>query len=468
MPKLRRTTTKRRRVDSVAAAAAGGIEVVNPNSRLLESEIMNMFSIPPTFSPVIQWVRNISYYPISVLDDNNNTIEFYISPSATELIRPSGILMEVKVAVQEAVSGDALDANGIKEIGLNHLGMYSLFSNQQVSINEIVVDDSNNLHTHRCAVDMLLHRSRKEYDNELKLAGVQINDPPEKFDNIAEKTNKAQNAYYQPRAVAPFTWIGKLNTGICKLHNSELLPTNTSLRFKFTRAPKNQILITSEANKEKYKVVIQSCRLIIPNIRLDDHTAMAIESALSQRNIHYKIERYSSSYMTIDKNLQTNVLNGFHIGLTPLFTVVTMLDSDRFTGKATENPNVYNCKDLKMLKVCSEEESEYREPLRLEAGNYTEPMLALLRGTNRFGNHWAPSMIITEENFKHGLSLLFFSHLPDPEVRMDAFHALKRGNMRFQIEWTAPENKAITVVFHMMYLSDLQITGDRRVLYEYN
>lgn len=443
---------------------AGAVEVVNPGSRFLESEIMDMFSIPPTISPVVEWVRDISYYPISSLDSSNSIIEFYISPSATELIRPSGIMLEVEFRVTLKDGVTQLGQNQEKDIGLSSFGLYSLFSNQQISLNEIVIDDSNNLHLHRCAVDILLNKSKENFDDELLLAGVYKNDIQKELDALDSTVQTNFQAGF--KSVKPTTWIGPLITGLCK--QKSLLPTNTSLRVKFTKAIQQHYFFTTTANRDKYKFVINKCRLIVPKVRLEQNTALAVETSLASKNIHYKIERYSSNYMTISKAIQNNVLDTFHIGLCPLFTVVTFVDSTAFSGTYGKNPVNYIISNLSHLKVCMEEESELRQGIRVTPENISEPMLALLRGTRRFGNPYMPTLAIKPEEFKKWYALFFFSHLKDPEVRMDAFHELKRGNMRFQVEWRETEdNKNVAVIFHMMFLSDLQITGDRRILYEF-
>ena len=92
MPKTRRRSNGySTRTATLGLSAKPTVSVINPESRMLPPDVVNITESVPTENTVIKWEREVRYNPISAIEDNSLFFEFFIPQSAQELIRPDGM-----------------------------------------------------------------------------------------------------------------------------------------------------------------------------------------------------------------------------------------------------------------------------------------------------------------------------------------------------------------------------------------
>jgi hypothetical protein len=471
MPKVR--SKKRRLTDKVSVASSGGysnsstassIAVINPNSKFLEPEVLKCFNNRSIESPAILSERKVSYHPLTPMDENNSQVEVFMNGSATDFTRPSGIMQKVTVKVTKA-DGDALEAADVVKLSLPWGGMHGIWMNQQIWINEVVVDDSNSLHIHRCNAYLLTQKWEHHLDNELLLAGVHM-EPPHVYE-VLDKT-KSENSKAKQEAMKEshlITWVGKIISPITE--TPHLFPPMTSIRIKWTKAPVKQILHCNDTYGENYKFHFVSCELIVPKLKLDPEVAMAFETTLHREPAKYPMRRWVSTYLSLPQSISRYSTDGYMSGDMPMFTICALTNADSFVGSYFKSPTRYETFNLRSIKICLEEESEIREAIKMTDLDHTQPVLALLEGLNILHNtDSARNCVINRETFMQGEQLFFFNHCNDSRVNPDVYQGLKRGNMRFQLELERGHDKPIVVLFHSIFQAEMKIYGDRRVMFE--
>src|SRR5271170_192947 len=478
MPKRRRTgfaaagSGKRQRLDADAGPSTT-VEVVNPEGGYAHPSLVDIFSVAPMAPPEIEWIKLIDYYPENTLDENNPSVDFNLLGSQLEFLDMGRGEMELTGAVELATAGDdgskKIGANEHKKFAVTPMGMYGLWKDVETSYNSIIVETSNGLLMWQNHAEMMTTMPQQKIETEMAMAGVYF-DSPGKMDSMtitAGENDGLADVQTQWALSAPVTWRGKIALhGI--LSSKKLLPLNVGVRIKYTRNKQEHLLRTAEGDKNKYKFVIKSIKLKIPKLRLSNESALAIETQLQRQNAHYKVKKYLSTFITVPANIQSQTITNLYSGASPLCTLITMLDSnDRFQGTMAKNSYMYSDNGVRKIRMNLDDESEMRDPIRVDDKNVTD---AVQRLWESFGYYHHPykSCIINADNFNDGKQIYTFNGCNFYEIREDFYSILKRGNMIFQVDFKDKLDAPIVVLVHMIFLTDVQITADRRILHEYN
>jgi hypothetical protein len=458
MPKLRRK--RRHGTSRDATALTPVVHTSDPD------DMIDLFSVPPNKPATILWIKNVYLHPLSPLDENNPIQEFVMQPSSLEYAQLNRIRLKLKFKILKMNNAE-LTADESKKVTVTRLGLYGFFSDLKISVNGVIVESTNDHYIHQNQIHISTTKSEKEILTDLKLAGVLpctngMLDEVQLSNDDAFKQRQAEMA-----SSKEVTWTGYLRTPLMMDSQRKLLPTNVSLRVTLTKANNEHIIIVGDDDVGKYKVKITDIQLVIPKVRLNDESSLAIEQNLHRDDAVYKFNRFQSSYITLAPGIQSTILETILTGNSPIATWVTMTNIDRHQGKENLNSLKYDDFKLRSMKVNLEEESDIRESLKVTATDVHEPILALYEGLNIM-NHPYNFITITKDNFNKGLQMYLFSHTNSTVIEdySDLQH-LKRGNIKFQLDLRETHNKGIVIIFHMIFVSHMRITSDRRVLIDY-
>jgi hypothetical protein len=431
-------------------------------------DMIDMFSVHGAKPATILWQKNQYLNPLSPLDDANPIIEFTMQPSSLDFARLNRIRLKVKFKVVKN-DGTAIEAGDKEKFTVTDLGLFGFFSDLKIFLNGIVVESTNGMWIHQNQIWMYTTKSGTEIQRDFELAGVVLN---EKGVSDAIDFNKEQSSYKSRQKTFELsnevTWTCPIRTPLMMDSQRKLLPTNVSMRIVLTRASNNQIIrVNLAGDTGKYAIKITECQLIIPKVRIDNDSALAIEQMMRKRDVVYRFNRFQSSYFTMAAGIQSTILETILSANSPLCTYVTMCDVDRFQGLDYKNPVLYSDFNLREMKLSLEEETEIREAIKVTAQYVHEAILALYEGLDIL-HHPTRTIPITVYNFKNGFNIYLFNHTNSTVIaNYSDLQSLKRGNIRFQIDFSATNTNAIVIINHMIFVSEVKITHDRRVLHNY-
>jgi hypothetical protein len=452
--------SRRRNGAGVAAGVVSGTAAGEPH------DMIDLFSTPLPKPATILWQKNQYINPLSPLDDNNPIIEYALQPSSLDFVRLNRIRLRVKFKLLKA-NGTPMLATDKGKVTVTDLGLFGFFSDLKILIQGIVVESTNGLWIHQNQVWMYTSNSILDITTDFALAGVVCCNTDGVIDTVAKTHDSYTTRQETLELSKEVTWTCPIRTPLMMDSQRKLLPTNVSMRIVLTRASNAQILQCAADDEGKYKISITECQLIVPKVRLDDESTLAIEQQMTKTGAVYQIDRFQSTYFTLAQNIQSTILETLLSATSPISTFLTMCKTDRHQGKESLNPVKYDDFNLREIKLCLEEETEIREPIRVTASNVHEAILALYEGLDILF-HSTKTIPITIHNFNNGFQIYLFNHTNSTVIAnySDLQH-LKRGNMKFQIDFSVVNDHAIVIIYHMIFVSRIEITHDRRVLHNY-
>jgi hypothetical protein len=156
--------------------------------------------------------------------------------------------------------------------------------------------------------------------------------------------------------------------------------------------------------------------------------------------------------------------------LAPNKIIVALIDSARFSGTADKSSYVYEDHKLKRIKLSIDTQTELRDYIQVDFANdqYTEGLISLLEGQSVY-NSGGRTLAIDPERYKKGFTLFCFDLTQAMSgTSGDTFQSIQRGNLRLHIEFSPATTYAINCYFLMYFDSELLITADRQVLFDFN
>ena len=287
------------------------MEMVNPGSALMMTDETNVFTTMPTVTPVIEWIKVNPVFPLASLDDSN-VIEFYIPGSSMEFLQLSRIKLVTEGQVRKS-DGTALLAADAKKVGLASNIHHGQFCNLEVSVQEVVIQNTNNLFHHQTYIQQMINNDKQTIESELSISGFYL-DTPGQFDNLDPAKNKAvkqRDALIKDGKT--FTLTRTLMANIVDQH--KLLIPSCSLRIKLMRNDQKHILVTAAGSETDYKYKLTAIKLLVPRVRLSSEATMAVENILRKSpGAKYQIERIANSYISIPSGASSAIYEGIYSG----------------------------------------------------------------------------------------------------------------------------------------------------------
>lgn len=164
-----------------------------------------------------------------------------------------------------------------------------------------------------------------------------------------------------------------------------------------------------------------------------------------------------------------NSFNCLFSGIAPDRVLAAVVEADRFIGDETKNTFVWGGHNVRSIKLALDTQSEHRDYIRvdIENGFYHEGLLSVLKGFSFFRT--GRTCLLTPERYTKGNVLYCFDLSPGQVGNtQDTFQTLQRGNLRLQMEFGSATAKNLIVYFLMFFRSEIIVTADRQILYDYN
>lgn len=412
----------------------------------------------------------IDYHPISSYDGSDGPIEFKISGSAEEYIDLSETLMYVEAKVVDKDKGDldiAVPTTTTNLCGPANLFLHSLFSQVDVSLNDILVTSSVNTYAYRSYIETLLNYGEDSKKTHLG-SSLFYKDTAGHFDSLKVGATDVKNSGFIKRREImgnskTIDMFGRLHADI--FFQERYLLNNVEMKLRLSRN-KSSFCLIGHADAAKNKVLITKAVLYVRKVRINPEVLLAHAHVLEKTTAKYPIRRIETKVISISSGLSNVIQDNISTGALPTRVVIGLVDSDAYNGAVTSNP--FNFKHFNLSKIAFSidgEETPYKAIELNYPDNYVQGYYSLFTGVDKSVSMRGNS--ISREEYPGGYALYAYDLTADL-CSGDHFNLVRNGNVRLSLQFTTPLPNAINCIIYFEYQNMIEINKNRQIIFDYS
>ena len=427
-------------------------------TQCIRSEL-ELFSLPPLQTAVEegQWVE---YNPVSSIN-SAAPIEFVVTGSGEEYADLSKTLIEIKAEIRNQ-HGETIEAT--KHVAPINNTLHSLFSQLDVSLNDVSVSSSTTMYPYRAYIENHLNYGSDAKNSRLS-AGLYYKD-----ENITQSDpipTEHTNGLKERHIICtgkPFDMIGVLHADICN-HNRYLL-NGVTMRIRFTRSKDQFVLMSSES--ESFHVEILSAKLLVRKLKISPNLALAHEQLLASKPAKYPITRVEVKVFHLPKGQKSFTHDNLILGNLPKRICIGIVDNKAFNGDYLLNPfNFQHC-NVNFLSLHLDGNQIPWAPLKPSFSHNNFIRAYFTQFTGGDGTSSDTGNCIDRDDFKQGNALYCFDLTPDlSSSSSHHFCVTRQGNLRVEFGFDNVLPFTGNVIVYSEFDNVIEIYKDRKVTHDY-
>ena len=420
---------------------------------------LDLFALPPTQTAVQDglWVE---YHPLATLAAGA-PIEFAVSGATADYIDLSNTYLYVKAKV---LRQDGTNPPADAVFAPVNYWLHSLFSQVDVSLNNILVTPSENTYPYRAYIESTLNYGREAKTTHLTSA-LYYQDTA----NHLESLNRAENDGFRQRnaqaaAGREVDMIGRLHCDI--FHQERYLLNGVDVKIRLI--PSKSTFNLMAAADATFKSIITHASMFVRKVRLNPAVTLSHAKALERGTVKYPLKRVVVKTFSIPAGNVGAVQDNLFLSQTPNRLVIGLVDSAAFNGESTSNPFNFQTLGLSFLSLYLDGKQVPSKPLQpnFVTGQYVRSFFNLMVSSG-LANQDAGSNI-SRQDFAGGFALYSMDLTPSLIDDNQLFELVKSGALRMELKFDAPLAQSVTVVVWAEMDSVLEIDRSRQVLTDFS
>ena len=438
------------------------------NSQPCGKSELDLFSIPPTQIAVVSGV----FDDVMPLANYTNTITFNITGDSKHYIDLSQTELWVKLSLEK----NKTIVTDFTNIGVVNNLMHSIFSQVQILVNNVEVENSNSHYGYRCYLENLLCYGKEAKETFLATEGFS-KDTAGNFEQFAQKVavEVPENTSTGTAKIAAVTDT-TLNKGLIArmkrfkdgkdgiielkgpihshfLQSERYLLPNNHIQIKLTRANDNFYMLGSGSANVSVKV--EECFLRVRRVVVNDAVIADHLKTLEETNASYIIKQVLMKSVAVPFSATSGYLSGVHTGIMPSRVLVGFIENTAFNGSLNLNPFNFQNFGINFIRLkVGSEVLPYANGLRFKYGDnrYLQAYSTLFQNIAHVAND------ITYEEYKDGYTIYAFDLTAD-NCNGPHFNELRDGSMDLEIVFDEVVKKPLMAVFYMEFDNSVQISN---------
>ena len=379
------------------------------SSQCLRSEL-DLFSLPPTQTAVdgSQWVE---HSPVSTIT-SSSPIEFIVSGSGEDYMDLNNTLLEVKACIK-TTNNSPVDA-AVAVAPINNT-LYSLFSQIDVSLNDVNVSSATTTYPYRAYIETHLNYGTDAKKSRLQAAMYFIDDNLTVSNPIPDSSS-ARNMGLKRRhgictAKPTFDMIGPLHVDV--FNQSKYMLNGVTMKVRMTRSKYSFVLMAKSDVTESFKVDILSAKLFVRKLKITPSLCLAHERILQQKTAKYPKTRMECNVIHLPQGQKSFTHDNLFLGQLPKRIVLGLVDNRAFNGDISLNPYNFQHCNLNYLAVHLDGQQVPWAPLQpsFSGSSYIRAFYTQFTGGDGISSDTGNT--IGREQFVNGHALYCFDLTPD-------------------------------------------------------
>ena len=420
---------------------------------------LDLFALPPTQTAVQDglWVE---YHPLATLAAGA-PIEFAVSGATADYIDLSNTYLYVKAKV---LRQDGTNPPADAVFAPVNYWLHSLFSQVDVSLNNILVTPSENTYPYRAYIESTLNYGREAKTTHLTSA-LYYQDTA----NHLESLNRAENIGFRERnaqaaAGREVDMIGRLHCDI--FHQERYLLNGVDVKIRLI--PSKSTFNLMAAADATFKSIITHASMFVRKVRLNPAVTLSHAKALERGTVKYPLKRVVVKTFSIPAGNVGAVQDNLFLSQTPNRLVIGLVDSAAFNGENARNPFNFQTLGLSFLSLYLDGKQVPSKPLQpnFAGGQYVRSFFNLMVSSG-LANQDSGSNI-SRQDFTGGFALYSMDLTPSLIDDNQLFELVKSGALRMELKFVRALLRSVTVVVWAEMDSVLEIDRNRTVLTDFS
>jgi hypothetical protein len=431
---------------------------LHEKSKPVSSSEVDLFSIPGTKTDIEQSLF-VCYQPVNTLSDHS-PIEFHINQSGTDYLDLSRSYLYVKLRIVSPTGAVFADA---KNVGFINLPLHSLWSQVDLSLNDVPVSASNNLYAYRAYLETILNQDSGAKLSHLTSEGF-IKDTAGHFNAVALTGPAAVNDGYIKRA--KLTEASKSLELCGKLHldmfnQPRFLLSNIDVKLKLTRSKENFVLLGTE----DAKIAIDEISFFCRKVKLNDAVIAAHEQMLLSQKANYILNKTDLKYFVIPAGITSVNKENIIQGNLPKKMYLTFVNTNSFQGDKTLNPFDFNHFNISNISLFVEGNAIPQKPYNLNFadGQCVLPFYNLNETLDLVETRHSNG--INTSQYAKGNTVFGFD-LSNYQIDDGAFELIKKGSLRIEIQFSQALASSIVCICYLQSDGILEVNSQREIFTE--
>jgi hypothetical protein len=346
---------------------------------------------------------------------------------------------------------------------------HSLFSQIQVTFNDVLVENTNETYPYRAYIENTYCYDREYKETFLQKEGY-YQDDPDQFDNkrIAdvpsngtERAQFANSAFVKRRNLlikdGGFELVGKphLNILNCPIY----LLNNVTIEFTFKRADSGFVLLGTGSEKD-YSLKIKKASLRLRRVEVNPSIMLHHALMLEKTSAKYPLRNVIVKTSTIAADSEDVEINDISNGQIPNRVLVAFVKGSAYSGSFAENAFKFHHYKIKEFTLTvGGQNLPYSSSLEVDfdKDNYQNAYNTLQQAIHDSPNN------ISYETYKKGFSLLAFDLTPGL-CSDSTYNLIKTGPVCLKVKFAEKVKDIIKVVLYLESDKVIEINKLRNIL----
>lgn len=419
---------------------------------------LDLFNVPPTQTSVEEGFH-IEHFPLATLAEGS-PIEFAVNGSGEEYVDLHNTFLHIKAKVVRP-DGANLPA-GAEVAPVNYL-LHSMFSQVDISLNDVLVTNASNCYPYRAYLEALLGRGMDAKQAQLT-AALYYQDTRGHMEVVAGDENVGMSKRRELASESKvLDMMGKLHTDLT--HQSRYILNGVDIKIRLIPSnPRFHLMLG--ADQANCRTIISHASLFVRKIKLNPGVLLAHAKTLSKSSAKYPLNRVVMKNFSIPAGNLSCVQDNMFMNRIPNRITVVLVDSVAFSGVRNRNPFNFKTKHLNYLALHLDGKHIPSKPLTpdfrtgqsIRAYHNTISSLGFVNKGEGCG--------LDREDFQQGFTVYTFDLTPSL-LDGDAFELVKTGALRLELKFAEALDLPLMVLIYAEQDSVLEITESRQVLTDF-
>ena len=434
----------------------------------LSSESVNtgldLFTVPPT-QTAVEAGHFVEVFPLATLSAGS-PIEFSISGQNAEYVDLSNTYLHIQVKVTK---NDGTDLAEDDNVAPTNLLLHSLFSQIDMSLNSVLVTNTENTYPYRAMIETLLNYSKENQQTGHLQTEFFHGDTVGQFDDTREDEFNKNEGFKTRKALAAksnvLDLMGKLHLDL--MQQDRFMINGIDIKLRLTPS-KNSFCLLTNTPAKNFKTVITHASLYIRKARINPAIALAHARGLEKANVKYPLKRLVCKNFSIPSGNLGCVQDNLFLSQIPNKLIVALVCSSAFNGDYNKNPFDFKHCFLNFLSISLDGKNVPAKALYpdfKDAGHCARSYLSTLLGSGAVLKDAGAGFGLSE--FKKGTSI-FCLDLSPSLIDGEQFELVRSGSLRLEMKFDVALPDPVVVLVFGELDSMIEIGKSRQVMTDFS